>query len=494
MLCFEQRVTVRWSLQAFLQIGLTLLCLSTVFGQSEPGSTEQDLLATATATWLKGSSVQALEMLKEGIQTFPQFTPFEKLRGDILATVRQNEEAVEAYDTVLRFAPESLNIRWSKWSVLTRSGQADRAIQEFQRIAKEDGNNPLVHLRLAQELRTLDRLEEAVGEYRLAADLVPELPGWRLALARGLFDVLQYDEARKEVEAVLRTVSRKSPVETAARNLLMIVYGATKERGRRFQPIFSPDGSASDRKQWALIRNQAWKLYASGRFQEAEPVLRQVVALRPGDHRATYELGATLMELGHYEESIKLLRQGIDLGPTTGTFSEIFLDSIYRIGQCLVHLERWEEALLHFEILEGLSPAPQEASEPSNVPPEQAEENLDDPPVIPGIPVLDPEKLAMWLEKVRQHVSPTDKTLADAQPTADSVPSSSASDATDQELNLNPPKDFEPMYTRASLMGRDADFSWFRWVIPSKMVFRDDMRMGTHDFIPLDPGDTFLPT
>ena len=494
MLCIDHQVPVRWSLQALLQIGLTLLCLSPVFGQSDPESREQDLLATATATWLKGSSVQALEMLKEGIETFPQFTSFEKLRGDILATVRKNEEAVEAYDTVLHVVPESLNIRWAKWSVLARSGQADRAIQEFQRIAKEDGNNPLVHLRLAQELRMLDRLEEAVGEYRLAADLVPELPGWRLALARGLFDVLQYDEARKEVEAVLRTVPRKSPVETAARNLLMIVYGATKERGRRFQPIFSPDGSASDRKQWALIRNQAWKLYASGRFQEAEPVLRQVVALRPTDHRATYELGATLMELGHYEESIKLLRQGIDLGPSSGTFSEIFLDSIYRIGQCLVHLERWEEALLHFEILESLSPAPQETSESSNVSPEQVEENPDDPPVMPGIPVLDQEKLATWLEKVRQHVSQTDKTPLDTQPTADSAPSPSGSDATDQDLNLNPPKDFEPMYTRASLMGRDADFSWFRWVIPSKMIFRDDMRMGTHDFIPLDPGDTFLPT
>jgi hypothetical protein len=43
-------------------------------------------------------------------------------------------------------------------------------------------------------------------------------------------------------------------------------------------------------------------------------------------------------------------------------------------------------------------------------------------------------------------------------------------------------------------MGRDADFSWFRFVIPAKMVMRDDLLMGAHEFIPIDPGDTFLVT
>jgi hypothetical protein len=40
-------------------------------------------------------------------------------------------------------------------------------------------------------------------------------------------------------------------------------------------------------------------------------------------------------------------------------------------------------------------------------------------------------------------------------------------------------------------MGRDADFSWFRYVIPARMVMRDNLLMGAHDFIPIDPGDTF---
>jgi hypothetical protein len=46
----------------------------------------------------------------------------------------------------------------------------------------------------------------------------------------------------------------------------------------------------------------------------------------------------------------------------------------------------------------------------------------------------------------------------------------------------------------ATLMGRDADFSWFRFVIPAGMVMRDDFPTGAHEYIPLNPGDTFPTT
>jgi hypothetical protein len=43
-------------------------------------------------------------------------------------------------------------------------------------------------------------------------------------------------------------------------------------------------------------------------------------------------------------------------------------------------------------------------------------------------------------------------------------------------------------------MGRDADFSWFRFVIPASKVMRDDFPTGDHQFIPVNPGDSFPTT
>jgi tetratricopeptide (TPR) repeat protein len=454
-----------------------------VFAQDQKMSSGDMVVHQARDAWMNGSPNRALEILDQGMREFPQFSLLQKLRGDVLTTIRRNQEALEAYDAVLQDEPESLGVRWAKWSVLTRLGEGDLAIAEFQRIAKREHNNPLVHLRLARELRKLDRLEESVESYRQAVQLAPELLGWRLSLARALFDVLDYEGARKEVEAVLQKASKGSPVETAARNLLMVVYGATKERGRRFQPIFSPEGTAADRKQWALIRNKAWKLFAAGRYQEAEPVFREILTLKPSDQRATYELGITLMELDRYEEAIDFLQKGIDLGAS----NEVYLDSLFRIGQCLTELERWSEASLHFELLLDLA-------SPPGVVPEESQESTDDPPVIVGAKVLDKQKVAQWLEKVRQHLPDTGKSTVDLSSVMPDPLTSSPPMAQNEVLRARSLEGFEPVHSRASLMGRDADFSWFRFVIPAKMVMRDDLLMGAHEFIPIDPGDTFSTT
>ncbi len=462
---------------------------------------ENIVVEQATEAWIEGSSPQALDILEEGIHQYPQSLPIRKLRGDILATTRRNQEALESYESLLKDYPDAEVVSRAKWSLLTRMGKGDLAISEFEHLAQLTPTNPLVPLRLAQELRKLDRLEESVEWYQKAVTLKPEMRGWRLNLARALFDVLRYDEARKEVQRVLQQVPPDSPIEMAARNLLMITYGATKERGRRYQPIFSPGGSAEDRKRWGLIRHEAWEHFSKGRYKQAEPILRELLTLKPNDHRVTYELGVTMMELGQYQEAVTLLQKGIELGPTSGSFSEIFLDSIFRIGQSLVALERWDEALLHFEIIEEIATVPPESLNPpktedkelqSSLSESEAEEDIDLPPATLSGKVIDPEKLRFWFDKVWQHIPKPEKPVKDANatlPPASEVPP-------DYYSNLIA-KNFKPdrlFHTRASLMGRDADFSWFRYVIPADQVMRDDLEVGNHEFIPINPNDTFSTT
>ena len=462
---------------------LFALTSAEVFPQDQKMSLGDMVNNQAREAWLAGSPDHALDILDQGILEVPDFLFLQQLRGDILSTIRRNQEALEAYELVLHGEPDSLGVRWAKWSVLTRVGEGDLAIAELQRIAQRDLNNPLVHLRLAQELRKLDRLEESVESYRQAVRLAPDLLGWGLSLARALFDVLDFEGARKAVEDVLQKVPKGSPVEAAARNLLMVVYGATKEKGRRFQPIFTPEGTGAELKQWGLIRNKAWKLFTAARYREAEPVLREVLTLKPSDQQAAYELGITLMELDRYQEAIDFLQKGIDLGGT----NEVYLDSIFRIGQCMVALDRWPEALLHFELLQELATVPKGKSE-------ETQESTDEPPIVAAAPVLDKEKVAHWLEKVRQHLPDTEKAVVDLNPAVPDPIPSSPPQSRNEDLPEKTLKGFEPVHSRASLMGRDADFSWFRYVIPARMVMRDNLLMGAHEFIPIEPGDTFSAT
>jgi len=459
---------------------VTLTMGPCAFAEESPLRSEEQVAEHAKAVWESGAISPALDILDQGIQDHPHALTLHKLRGDILATSRGSREAVEAYETVLARTPTALDVRWAKWSVLTRSGQGEESIAELGRIARVDIQNPLVHLRLAQELRKLDRLEESLESYKKAVELAPGMLGWRLTLARARFDVLDYQGAEGDVQYVLHKVPPGSPLELPAKNLLSQINGTSIDRGRRFDPVLTRDMTGAQRKEWASIRADAWRLFSTGRYQEAEPIYQRMLALNPNDALANYQLGLTLMQLGRCKDALSVFGKMSNLDPS----DEDYADTVFRMGQCLVELEQWEEAFVHFQTLYDAAV--------------EFEEQNKNVTLQPGTRVLDKGKLARWLEKVRPHVPELAQLKADE--ATDRVPSGVSSPAAvspEEELYARAAERFKPqkpLDQRASLMGRDADFSWFRFVIPASTVVRDDFPTGAHEFIPLNPGDSFPTT
>ena len=205
---------------------------------------------------------------------------------------------------------------------------------------------------------------------------------------------------------------------------------------------------------------------------------RKLLELNPRDPTATHQLGLTLMQLGRCKEALTFFRKVSDLDPTDDQYS----DTVFRMGRCLMDLEQWEDAFVHFQILYEQAV--------------QFEAQTKDSPLPPGTRVLDKKKLARWIEMVRPHVPELaklhDEQAAAAVPSEALAPSAAPSK---EELAsvLDRVKPENGLDTRGSLVGRDADFSWFRFVIPAGKVMRDDLPTGQHDFVPLNAGDSFPP-
>ncbi len=462
-----------------VMLSLTLALIANPCAAADDGGRPlaDEVVERAKVAWDHGAATTALEILDHGLGAHPEAITLHKVRGDILSTFRNPQEAVQAYDRVLAAQPAALDVRWAKWGLLVRWGQEEEAIAELHNMARIDAKNPLIHWRLAQELRKLDRLEESLESYKQAVLLMPDLLSWQLALARARFDVLDYQGADADLRHVLQRVPSGSPLELPAKNQLAQLH-ESMERGRRFQPALTPAATATQLKEWAAIRSEAWKLFQAGRFQEAEPVYRRLLALNPDDPISTHQLGLTLMQLGQCQEALAVFGNLSNLNPS----EEDFADTTYRMGQCYVELERWEEAFIHFQMLYDAAVEFEQANK--------------DVPFPAGTRVLAKEKIARWLEKVRPHVSELVK-LKEEEAKAEkqsgevtSAPSEEALYAKAVE-RLKPQKTLE---TGAAIVGRDADFSWFRFVIPATKVVRDDSPTGAHEFIPLYPGDTFLAT
>jgi tetratricopeptide (TPR) repeat protein len=458
---------------------LTVVMSSATFADDSLVESEEQVAEHARTVWESGGIIPAIEILDRGIHDHPNALSLHKLRGDILATFRGPQEAVQAYEMILAKKPAALDVRWAKWSVLIRSGRGEEAVAELRRIAQFDAQNPLIHLRLAQELRKLDRLEESLESYKKAVELAPDLLGWRLALARARFDVLDYQGADADLQYVLQKASPGSPVELPAKNQLSQLY-ESMERGRRFNPVLTPDTTPSQLKEWAAIRADAWKLFVAGRYQEAEPIYRKLLTLNPRDSVATHHLGLTLMELGRCEDAIAVFGNMFNLDPS----EEAYADTTFRIGQCLVELERWEDAFIRFQVLYDAAV--------------EFEERTKNVALPAGMRVLSKEKIARWLDKVRPHVTGLVELQAEeAEARNGSGHAASSPELSEEELYAKAVERVKPqkiLDTGAALIGRDADFSWFRFVIPASKVVRDDFPTGAHDFVPLSPGDTFLTT
>ena len=431
----------------------------------------------AKATWDSGAVIAALELLDQGIQDHPHAPALQKLRGDILSTFRDPQEAVQAYDRALAAEPTLLDAHWAKWGVLVRWGREGEAILELRSIAQIEANNPLIHWRLALELRKLDRLEESLESYKRAVRLMPELLGWRLALARARFDVLDYAGADADLQHVLQHLAPGSPLELPAKNQLAQLY-ESMDRGRRFKPVLTPEATADQLKEWASLRSDAWKLFEAGRYQEVEPVYRKLLALNPSDPVATQQLGLTLMQLNRCEEAIDVFGNMSNLNPK----EEEFADTTYRMGQCYVELERWEDAFVHFQILYDAAVEFEEANKGIAFP--------------AGTRVLAKDKIARWLDKVKPHVPELVK-LKEAEAKREKEVNARALARTEDALFAKAIEKAKPQRTLdagVAIAGRDADFSWFRYVIPAGKVLRDDFPTGAHEFIPLNPSDTFPST
>ena len=447
---------------------ITAIPFSRVCAESG-GQPVQEVIGQVQKLWNAGQVQTALDFLEQEPQGSIQNERVYKIRGDLLMLSRRNAEALAAYDQAMTLAPHSLGPPWAKWSLLTRMGRTQEALDVLVTMGGRDPYNPLIPYRSAKVFRRVNQLDESVKAYHRAVALAPNQLRWRLSYARALYDVLDYEQAENVVDQVLQEAPVGSSTHVAAQNFSAVIRGGTTDKGRRSQPFENVKEAAHNNREWALTREKAWALIKSKRYKEAEPVLRQVIDLKPTNHRAYYDLGKTLMELARCEEAIQILETGIRLSPS----GDVYPDSIFRIGQCMARLGQWSEAKKRFERVRDI------------------ESWRNEPIYSMTFPHKDMVDSA--LKEARRHAD------NDSQP---SVPplTIKSNDVAESKSSLpsSHPKPLKaaistPLLGRDATISRDSGRAWFQHVIPARSIERDDLQTGTHEFIPIDPGDTFHP-
>lgn len=313
-------------------------------------------LALAEQAMRSGNAAAAEKAYRQAVKFGARLWITHLNLGKFLAQVRRDSPgAGQALREAVRLAPS----RPEPWLHLAAfqlgQNQADEALASMRRAVAADGSIGLPERRLAEMATEMQRLADASRLYAAALKTKPRADdelAIRVALGDALLRQNRLDEARRELEAVVkvkpivpvlfalgtvdeaqgrldaaerryREVMKLQPGQPlAANNLAMLLV----RQGRNAAEALS----LAERARQALPDNAivegTWgcALVGGGRGAEAVSILQAVVKAQPqGDAWAHYCLGKALMLSQQPKAAAAPLRQALQLAPEFARRDEI---------------------------------------------------------------------------------------------------------------------------------------------------------------------------
>lgn len=273
-----------------------------------------------------GRSQEAWEACEQGLHLFPEDVELRFRRGILLHAAGRLQEAILAYEDVLRPAPDRY------------FSSIDRGLRGF----KARQNLAAVYL----DLGDLERAEE---QWRR---IVEEEPRYRLGW-RGLTDLLL---RRGKTEEALALAEKLRNDERLRDEGWLIEAQAAAARGdvpaarRAFRKALERRPDDAD-----FLQAHCRFLFEQGEPEEAEKALKQLLACEPDDAAAHHNLGALYLRSDRPEEAAEACRQSLRLRPEAA-------HTWKQLGQALERCGRREEAARTWEEVLRLAPSDAEAS------------------------------------------------------------------------------------------------------------------------------------
>ena len=270
---------------------------------------------------LAGEAAPGFALIYARLAAFlnPDNTDAVLLSAALLEEMGQYDLATRVYDTVSPDHPAYVQAEIGRAEALRDAGRADAAVEALSQLARRHPDLHVVHHRLGDLLRGLDRHAEATPAYDRAIALTPtpEREDWPLFFSRGI--TLERTERWPEAEADFRQALDLEPGQPQVLNYL----------------------------GYSLVEMDM-------KLDEALDMIERAVAARPDDGYITDSLGWVLYRLGRYDEAIGHMERAVELMPVDPIINDHLGDVLWAVGREVEARFQWHRAL-------SFDPEPEEA-------------------------------------------------------------------------------------------------------------------------------------
>lgn len=269
--------------------------------------------------------------------------------GVVAAALGRFAEAVEAYESALRWQPELLPAVENLGTVWQLQGDYQQAVRLYRQLLARDPGRASGYRNLGSALCALGQLELARDAYQRASALAPSDPAVWLDLAA-------VEHARADIEAAIDSYRRAcelAPTDPGAhighgRALLAAGRLAAAEEAHRRALALAPESAATHNALGAT-------LVAHGDHLRALEHLRRALALSPDWPLVHYNLGVALQHSRELRPAVDAYRAALELAAHTPGAVDA-ASAWYNLAECLRMLDDHEHAADAYRQLLALEP------------------------------------------------------------------------------------------------------------------------------------------
>jgi tetratricopeptide (TPR) repeat protein len=218
--------------------------------------------------------------------------------GSLLAKEGKLNEAMEHYQTALRYSPTFPEAHFFLGNALDEQGRLDEAIAEYQKALWFRPTQEQTHIFMGMALAKQKKYDEAMAHYTAALKLNPDSAVAQNNLARLLHTLGRFDEAVGHYSAALEI----DPKLALARNnlgILLIQKGNLKEGTIQLRAAMRLNPTNSETRL-----NLAFALNQQQQWPEAAELFSRIVRGDLPDPNAHYEFAVALAHLKRTREAM----------------------------------------------------------------------------------------------------------------------------------------------------------------------------------------------
>jgi|WetSurMetagenome_2_1015567.scaffolds.fasta_scaffold16077_5 tetratricopeptide (TPR) repeat protein len=247
---------------------------------------------------------QAETAYREVVMAEPSFENALLDLGYVYEVTERNKAAEETYLRILSFSSGSIQANTRLGNLYMREGKLEEALQRFRNRKDAESRLKIGIIHLQQK-----NYEDAIEDF---TDLLQEEPQYDQAL---YYLGTTYEEKGETQQAIvhLRTISRNSPLWTAAQIRLALIFSKLKDY-RSGQEVLNE--AIAKRPDLPDLYLYTAVLYEDEKkYDEALDILDKGLEKAPNDADLLFRKGALLDKMGKKNEAIAVMRKILETDP-----------------------------------------------------------------------------------------------------------------------------------------------------------------------------------